>query len=95
VRNREIRLEAEAEGLWLHVGLCSVVYLSFSEAQELQHRVRAFLDASPIPNEPVPTEGLEVVRYEPVEDVPDCLPAITPPLSPTEQSEAEMASERG
>lgn len=48
-----------------------------------------------VPNEPVSTEGLEVVRYEPVEDVPDCLPAITPPLSPAEQTEAEQAGVRG
>lgn len=48
-----------------------------------------------VKNQSVSVEGLEVVRYEPVEDVPDCLPAITPPLTPTEQSEAEMAQERG
>lgn len=28
-------------------------------------------------------------------EVPDHLPTITPPLTPTEQSEADMAQERG
>lgn len=89
--NRAIRLEADGEGLWLEVGFCSVVYMTFEEAQELAYRVRAFLDASPIPNDVVSATGLEVTRYEAVEDV---LPPIAPPLTPTQQSEAEMAGER-
>jgi len=42
--------------------------------------------------EPVPVDGLDVTHYEAVVGT---FPSIASPLSPEQQSEAEMAGERG
>ena len=77
---RQVALIPEDENFVIVVGGCFVECLNAVELSELVRQGSAHLNASP-----VPVDGLDVVRYEAVDDS----------LTPTEQSEAEMAQERG
>lgn len=83
MNNRVVQLVPEDDGFVLIVGIDYVECLTRGELAEFVRLAEAHLapDAT----------GLEVTRYEAVEDV---LPPIAPPLSPTQQSEAEQAGER-
>ena len=83
---RNVCLVPEDENFVIVVGGCFVECLNAVELAELIRQGVAHLNASP-----VPVDGLEVTRYEAVEDH---LPHIASPLSPEQQSEAEQAGER-
>ena len=81
---REIRFIREGETFVLMSGDRQVERYNAAEVLELGRL--AFAGLADLQNESRPSAaGLDVVRYEPVNDS----------LTPTEQSEAEMAQERG
>lgn len=81
---REIRFTREGETFVLMSGDRQVERYNAAEVLELGRL--AFAGLADLQNESRPSAaGLDVVRYEPVEY----------PLTPTEQTEAEMAQERG
>lgn len=88
---RDIRFVQDAGRHVLVTGGCWVESYSDDELLALGRAAYACLARAEANQAPDAT-GLEVAHYEVVEDV---LPPIAPPISPTQQSEAEMAGERG
>jgi len=83
MNDRVVQLIPEGACFLLMVGDCYAECLSRGELAEFVRQAEAHLTPD--------ATGLEVTRYEAVEDV---LPPIAPPLSPEQQSEAKMAGER-
>ncbi len=79
---RSISLDPDGDGVWLRIGMCSVVYLTVAEARHLDEKLHAF-----VVGRPISAEGLETVHYE------SGLPHILPPLSPEQLAEADYTAE--
>ncbi|MGS1076680.1 hypothetical protein [Pseudoxanthomonas beigongshangi] len=84
MNDRAVQLIPEGACFLLMVGDCYAECLSRGELAEFVRQAEAHLTPD--------AAGLDVIRYEAVEDA---LPHIAPPLSPEQQSEAEQAGERG